>query len=147
LRKISRSYTAREYAYFIGFLRSSLPWFCNSNGPRKRVLWGNAAPFPVVNIICGHWIRDVYRLRQPAGAQAAIRPPIPSRKYFRGASYQGWRRHACWLERWFAVLTHHRVRWRGSKGGLFFVDRRKLLAARLSRMKRHGLADEAIAAL
>jgi hypothetical protein len=54
-----RRYSPREYARFVAFLRSILPWFCNSNGPQKRVLWGNPAPFPAVNIICGHWMRDV----------------------------------------------------------------------------------------
>jgi hypothetical protein len=82
-----RHYEPREFAFLMGFLRSRLPWFCNSNGPRKRVLWGNPAPFPVVNIIRGNWITDVYRLKTQ-GAHAALRPPIPKGRYFTDAGYQ-----------------------------------------------------------
>jgi hypothetical protein len=36
---------------------------------------------------------------------------------------------------------------RGSRGGLFFVDRRKLLADKLRRLRDRGIADEPIARL
>ena len=29
-------------AYFVCCLRTLFPWFCNANGPKGRVLWGNA---------------------------------------------------------------------------------------------------------
>ncbi len=141
-----QDYTAREYAYFMGFLRSILPWFCNSNGPQKRVLWGNPAPFAVVNIIAGNWMLDVYRLKNE-GAAAVVRPPIAAGKYFQNGPYQGTRETARWPERLLAHLTHRRIRLRGSKGGLFFVDRRELLAAKLARMEREGVADEPVAPL
>ena len=50
-----RDYDCAEFADLVSFLRLALPWFSNSNGPKKHVLWGNPAPYPVVNIITGHW--------------------------------------------------------------------------------------------
>ena len=87
-----RRYTARDYAYLMGFLRSVLPWFCNSNGPLKRVMWGNPSPFPVVNIIAGNWIDDVYRLKTEAGKQEVVRPPVRRGKYLHHGDYRGTRR-------------------------------------------------------
>jgi hypothetical protein len=142
-----RDYSTTDYAYFVGCLRTLFPWFCNSNGPQKRVLWGNPSPFPVANIITGNWIRDVYRLKRPGGAQAVVRPPVPRGRYFLGAPYRGWRREPLWPEKLLARYTHWRVRSRGARGGLFFVDRRRLLAEQLARLQEQGLADEPIAPL
>lgn len=142
-----RRYTAREYAYFVSFLRTIFPWFCNSNGPRKRVLWGNPSPFPVVNIIGGNWIRDVYQIKSEEGRAAVVRPPVPSQRYFQKGPYRGDRCEARWPEKLLAHWTTWRVRRRGSKGGLFFVDRRRLLAARLQREKAQGILDEPVSAL
>jgi hypothetical protein len=142
-----RRYTARDYAYLMGFLRSVLPWFCNSNGPLKRVMWGNPSPFPVVNIIAGNWITDVYALKTEAGKQEVVRPPVRRGKYLQHDEYRGTRREARWPEKLLALFANHRVRLRGSRGGLFFVDRRKLLAAKLERMRKAGIPDEPVAAL
>jgi hypothetical protein len=142
-----REYAPRDYAYFVGCLRTLLPWFCNSNGPHKRVLWGNPAPFPVANIITGNWIRDVYRLKRPGGAEAVVRPPVPPGCYFRAAPYRGWRREPLWPEKLLARYTHWRIRLRGPRGGLFFVDRRKLQADQLRRLRELGVPDEPIARL
>lgn len=125
-----RDYSPRAYAYFVGCMRTLLPWFCNSNGPLKRVLWGNPSPFPVANIITGHWIGDIYRLKQPGGAEAVVRPPIAAAEYFRQPPYRGWRREPLWPEKLLAQYTYWRIRLRGARGGLFFVDRRRLLAAK-----------------
>ncbi len=142
-----RRYTAREYAYFVAFLRTILPWFSNSNGPQKRVLWGNPSPFPVVNIICGNWMRDVYPLMTPGGAESVVRPPIPANKYFQHGVYQGVRREARWPEKLVAQFWYQRICMRGARGGLYFVDRRKLLAEKLERLRREGVTDEPIARL
>jgi hypothetical protein len=142
-----REYCTRDYAYFAGCMRTLFPWFCNSNGPRKRVLWGNPSPFPVANIITGNWIRDVYRLKRPGGAAAVVRPPIAIEKYFRAAPYEGSRREPRWPEKLLAQYTHWRIRLRGSRGGLFFVDRRKLIADKLEWMRQQGIPDEPIAHL
>jgi hypothetical protein len=142
-----RDYSTTDYAYFVGCLRTLFPWFCNSNGPQKRVLWGNPAPFPVANIITGNWIRDVYRLRRPGGAAAVVRPPVPRNRYFTAGPYRGWRREPLWPERLLARYTHWRIRRRGSRGGLFFVDRRRLIADQLRRLQEQGAADEPIAPL
>jgi hypothetical protein len=142
-----REYSARQYAYFVGCLRTLFPWFCNSNGPRKRVLWGNPSPFPVANIITGRWIGDVYRLKRPGGAGAVARPPIPAGKYFTAPPYPGSRRQPLWPERLLARYTYWRIRMRGSRGGLFFVDRRKLIADQLQSMRQQGIPDEPIARL
>jgi hypothetical protein len=140
-----RDYSTTDYAYFACFMRTLFPWFCNSNGPRKRVLWGNPSPFPVANLITGNWIRDVYRLKEPGGAAAVVRPPIPTDRYFTAPLYRGWRRQPLWPEKLLARYTNWRIRLRGARGGLFFVDRRKLLAEQLRRLAEQGVSDEPIA--
>ena len=122
-----RAYDREEFGRFVCVLRSVLPWFCNSNGPQRRVLWGNPAPYPVVNLITGHWIRDTRRLLDPRSQARVPRPPIPAGRYFQ-ATYRGWRRHALWPERLLARLTARRIDLRGARGNLFFVDERKLRA-------------------
>jgi hypothetical protein len=140
-----RDYSTTDYAYFTCCLRTLFPWFCNSNGPRKRVLWGNPSPFPVANLITGNWIRDVYRLKKPGGAAAVVRPAIDAGRYFVDGPYRGWRRTPLWPEKLLARYTNWRIRLRGSRGGLFFVDRRKLLASFLDRLQQAGIPDEPIA--
>jgi hypothetical protein len=142
-----RDYCPREYAFFVGCMRTLFPWFCNSNGPLKRVLWGNPSPFPVANIITGNWIRDIYRLKRPGGAAAVVRPPVAAGKYFLDGPYCGWRAEPLWPEKLLARYTHWRTRLRGSRGGLFFVDRRQLQADQLRHLAELGLPDEPIAAL
>jgi hypothetical protein len=140
-----REYSTRDYAYFACCLRTIFPWFCNSNGPEKRVLWGNPSPFPAANIITGNWIRDIYRLKKPGGAEAVVRPAIPAGRYFTAGPYHGWRSEPLWPEKLLARWTYWRIRMRGSRGGLFFVDRRQLLAEKLEQMQRQGIPDEPIA--
>jgi hypothetical protein len=139
-----REYHPRDYAYFVCCLRTLFPWFCNANGPRGRVLWGNAAPFPAANLITGNWIRDVYALKRPGGADAVVRPPVEKGKYFRG-EYGGGRRFVRWPEKFLAWATYWRVRLRGARGGMYFVDREAAYADHLERLKKHGVADEPIA--
>ncbi len=142
-----REYTAREFAYFTCALRTLFPWFCNANGPRGRVLWGNASPFPAANLITGHWARDVYALMRPGGAAAVVRPPIPAGDYFQAGPYGRGRRHYLWPERMLAWATYLRVRLRGPRGGMFFVDRRRVYADQIEGRRRQGLPDEPLAKL
>jgi hypothetical protein len=128
-----RDYSTREYAYFVCAIRTLFPWFCNSNGPRKRVLWGNPAPFAVANLITGYWARDVYALKTPGGAQRVVRPAIPAGQYFTMRNYITVQREYWWPDKTLARATHWRIRQRGVKGGLFFLDRRKVLDFQLSR--------------
>lgn len=122
-----RDYDRAEFARFVCFLRSVLPWFSNSNGPKRRVLWGNPAPYAVVNIITGNWIRDTRLILDARGREIVARPPIEPGLYFQGV-YRGWRRHVLWPERLLARLTDRRIRARGAKGNLYFVDARALRA-------------------
>jgi hypothetical protein len=140
-----REYKTREFAYFACSLRTLFPWFCNANGPRGRVLWGNAAPFPAANLITGAWVRDVYALKRPGGAAAVVRPPVPAGAYFQGGPYRGGRRQAAWPERLLAWATYWRIRLRGGKGGMYFVDRRDVYADQIECRRKLGLADEPIA--
>ncbi len=140
----TRNYHPREYAYFVCCLRTLFPWFCNANGPRGRVLWGNAAPFAAANLITGRWAADVYALKQPGGAEAVIRPPITPGTYFQG-EYGGGRRFVRWPEKLLAWATYWRIRLRGGKGGMFFVDRTRVYADQLDRRQRNGIPDEPIA--
>jgi hypothetical protein len=142
-----RNYDLVEYAYFVAFIRTVLPWFCNSNGPRQRVLWGNPAPYPVVNLITGNWIRDTYRVKTEQGRREIVRPPIEQGQYFQDGPYQGTRTTVRWPEKTLAVFTYYRIRARGARGGLFFVNRKKLIAVTLRRQRERGVADKPIARL
>lgn len=142
----TRNYHPRDYAYFVCAVRTLFPWFCNANGPRGRVLWGNAAPFAAANLITGRWIGDVYALKKPGGLERVVRPAVEVRKFFRGG-YGGGRRHARWPEKLLAWATYWRIRLRGGKGGMFFVDRTRVYADQLDRRTRNGLADQPIARL
>ncbi len=122
----TRDYDVAEFAFLVSFLRLAVPWFSNSNGPRKHVLWGNPAPFPVVNIITGFWKTDTYRLKTRPNSLDLVRETIPAGRYFQHERYRGSRERARWPEKLLAVYTYLRIRARGARGGLFFVDRRKL---------------------
>lgn len=120
----ARSYDRQEFAEFVCFLRSVLPWFSNSNGPARRVLWGNASPYAAVNTITGSWIRTVRQIAR-GEADLAVRPPITA-QYFAGGPYRGSRDAALWHERMLARITEWRIDRRGAREGLFFVDKRRL---------------------
>ena len=123
-----RDYDREAFAEFVCFLRTVLPWFSNSNGPKKFVLWGNPAPYPAVNTITGHWIGDCRALKKPAARLTVARPPIPVGEYFQGAPYCGERETVRWPERLLARFTRDRIRLRGARENLYFVDKRKLKA-------------------
>lgn len=115
-------YDPGELAELVCAMRSLLPWFSNSQGPKRRVLWGNPSPHPLIAVITGAWIADVRALL--AGRPAA-RPPIEPGRYFRG-SYRGWRDRALAPERALAWATERRIRARGARENLFFVDATRL---------------------
>ena len=119
-----RTYDHDEFAAFVAFLRTQLPWFSNSNGPGRRVLWGNPSPYAAVNTITGNWMRTV-RLIAAGRADEAVRPPIARGAYFQGA-YAGPRDRASWIERGLARATRARIALRGAREGLFFIDKRRL---------------------
>lgn len=136
-----REYSPLEYAYFSCCMRTVFPWFCNPNGPRDKVLWGNAAPFPAANLITGRWINDVQALREPGGAEKVIRPPLPAGVYFQAGGYGIGREEAVFPERLLALATYWRVRFRGQRAGMFFVDRRKAYADQIRNRARRGKPD------
>ncbi len=138
----NRDYCPREYAYLSCCMRTHFRWFCNPNGPQERVLWGNAAPFPAANLITGHWSDDVYALRRPGGSDKVVRPPIETSQYFQDDDYAQGRDHAAWPEKALAWANYYRVKLRGRKGGMFFVDRRKVYADQISSRHARGLYDE-----
>ncbi len=121
-----RDYDRLEFARFVCFMRSVFPWFSNSNGPKKFVLWGNPSPYPAVNTITGNWITDCRALKSEAGRQSVARPPIPSKEYFQDGPYQGTRDTTRWPEHLLALFTEKRIRFRGEKENLYFVDKRKI---------------------
>lgn len=118
-----RDYTHDEFAAFVAFLRTQLPWFSNSNGPGRRVLWGNPSPYAAVNTITGNWMRTVRAIAAGRADDAAL-PPIRA-PYFRG-TYAGPRDTATRLERALAHATRWRIDLRGAREGLFFIDKRLL---------------------
>ena len=121
-----RDYDRDAFARFVCFMRTTFPWFSNSNGPKKFVLWGNPSPYPAVNTITGNWIGDCRALNHDSGRRTVARPPIPSNTYFRGGPYLGNRAVTRWPENLLAWITHKRIRVRGEKENLYFVDKRKL---------------------
>lgn len=121
-----REYDREEFAGFVCFLRTIFPWFSNSNGPKKFVLWGNPSPYPAVNTITGNWIGDCRALKTAAGRTNVARPPIPARSYFQNGPYRGERNTTLWPERLLARFTDRRIRLRGARENLYFVDKRKL---------------------
>jgi len=140
-----REYQPRDYAYFSCCMRTVFPWFCNPNGPKQNVLWGNAAPFPAANLITGRWVRDVYALKKPGGAEAVARPAITPDTYFQAEEYANGRCGPTVVEKALAWLTYWRVRLRGRKGGMFFVDRRTVYADRIDNRQARGVPDGPLA--
>jgi hypothetical protein len=121
-----RDYDRREFGRFVCFMRTIFPWFSNSNGPKKFVLWGNPSPYPAVNTITGNWMRDCRLLQHEEGRTQAPRPPIPTANYFQDGPYCGDRSTTRWPENLLAAFTDVRIRSRGEKENLYFVDKRKL---------------------
>jgi hypothetical protein len=121
-----RNYDRAAFARFVCFMRTIFPWFSNSNGPKKFVLWGNPAPYPAVNTITGHWIRDCRLLKTAEGRTTVARPPIPAGRYFQDGPYRGERSTTLWPEHLLARFTEKRIALRGERENLFFVDKRKL---------------------
>ena len=123
-----RDYDRQEFARLVCFMRSVLPWFSNSNGPKKFVLWGNPSPYPAVNTITGNWIADCRALKTHEGRTKVARQPIPSTRYFQNGPYRGERSATRWPEHLLALFTEKRIALRGEKENLYFVDKRKLNA-------------------
>ena len=120
-----RDYDRTQFARFVCFMRTTFPWFSNCNGPKKFVLWGNPSPYPAVNTIAGHWIRETRALKTEQGRWVVARPPV-SQKYFQNGPYFGERETTRWPENLLAMLTNKRIGLRGERENLYFVDKRKL---------------------
>lgn len=120
-----KNYDRVELLQFVCFLRTMFPYFSNSNGNKKRIGWGNPAPYPSINTITGHWKKDTYKFYDREKLKSVCRPPI-TKKYFQAKSYYGIRDHARWPEIWLAEFTDNRILSRKEKGNLFFVDLRKI---------------------
>ena len=121
-----RDYDRDAFARYVCFMRTIFPWFSNSNGPKKFVLWGNPSPYPAVNTITGSWIRDCRLLKSESGRRAVARPPIPQGRYFQDGPYHGDRNTTLWPEHLLARFTEKRITLRGGQENLYFVDKRKL---------------------
>lgn len=119
-----RRYDPIEYAYFSGFMMACFPWFANVNGPGKKVMWGNPAPYPAMNIITGNWVRDVDNLRR-GHPERIVKPALVAGQYFRG-TYGAPAAPYTLPERLIAYLENEWVRRRGFNAGLFFIDRKKI---------------------
>jgi hypothetical protein len=131
-------YDPREYAHLSCCMRTMFHWFCNPNGPQRRVLWGNLSPFAAANLITGHWADDVYALASPDGPARVVRPSIASDLYLQNGPYQGSRATAKWPEKLLAKINDARIRLRGKKAGMFFVDRRKVYQDQIAARERNG---------
>lgn len=121
----NKNYDRVEYLEFVCFLRTIFPWFSNTNGNKKRIGWGNPAPYPSVNTITGYWMVDTYKIYTENGRATVCRTPI-TKKYFTKSVYAGVRSEVLPEEKFLAEFTNNRVIARGEKGNMFFVDLRKL---------------------
>jgi hypothetical protein len=121
----NKNYDPKEYLEFVCFLRSIFPWFSNTNGNKKRIGWGNPAPYPATNTITGFWKDDLYKFYSEKGLKTLCRKPIEV-KYFSKKEYFGPRDFTYPEEKYLARFTDNRVQARGAKGNMFFVDLRKL---------------------
>lgn len=137
-----REYRPMDFADLSCCMRTYFPWFCNPNGPQAKVIWGNKSPFAAANLITGHWSTDVYRLKQVGGASVVARPAIEIDKYMKSSPYVGCRDHACLPERLLAWAHHLRVSFRGKRGGMFFIDRRKVYTERSIKLPLDQVPDE-----
>lgn len=117
-----RDYDPVAFAYFSSFVMTHFPWFANTNGSRRRIMWGNASPYPALNIINGAWYDDISVLRK-GDVHQIIRQPLKAGIYFPG-EYGVPARAYHFIERMHAYLINGWVRRRGFKAGLYFVDRR-----------------------
>ena len=119
-----RSYDPQEYAWFVAFVRSRLPWYANPNGPtQKRVLWGTASPYPAVNPINGSWIGDMVRLAR--GEEPPVRPAIAPGRWFQG-HYRGNQPSYPFLVRFHAWASYLIIAMRGFQGGMLFTSRQRI---------------------
>ncbi|OUR97080.1 hypothetical protein A9Q84_12170 [Halobacteriovorax marinus] len=122
----NKNYDREKLLEFACFMRTMFPFFSNSNGNRKRIGWGNPAPYAAINTITGNWKRDTYKFYSKESALTAPREPVSS-KYFRESShYKSKRSRALAPEIMMAKFTNERVLARGERGNLFFVDLRKV---------------------
>lgn len=121
----NRNYEPKEYLEFVCFLRSIFPWFSNTNGNKRRIGWGNPAPYPATNTITGFWKDDLYKFYSAEKRKLLCRKPI-TKKYFNEENYFGNRDFTYPEEKFLANFTDKRVIARGPKGNMFFVDLRKL---------------------
>ena len=123
------------YAYCIGCLRGQLPWFSNGNGPTgKPVLWGNAAPYPVINLINGAWMADLWQLFRTG--VAPTRPPAQGDAFV--GPFGAGRRHFTFGDRLSAWLQYQDIRARGFKGQLVFTHRKLIEPQRVHEYREAG---------
>ncbi len=120
-----RTYDPTEYAWFVTYLRSRVPWYANPNGPTpKRVLWGTPSPYAAVNPINGSWVGDVWTLTKP-DAKPLVRPPIEKGHWFQGI-YRGNQPNYSFLVRFHAWFSYLYVKVRKFQGGLLFTSRKRI---------------------
>jgi rSAM/selenodomain-associated transferase 2 len=129
-----RKYDPTEFAWFVAFIRSVLPWYVNGNGPtKKRVLWGTPAPYANVNPISGSWIFDMVKLYKKRYNEL-VREPIEKDKYFRGV-YRGTQPYYSAQVRFHAWAIGKIIWIRGFQGGMFFTRRKKIEPKNLEKYK------------
>lgn len=124
----NKNYDRQEYLEFVCFMRTMFPYFSNSNGNKKRIGWGNVAPYPSVNTITGYWKNDTYKFYNKESVRKTLaRKPISKRYFGESKDYVMNRTEVRYPERYLANFTNDRVLARGEKGNMFFVDLRKLV--------------------
>jgi hypothetical protein len=134
-----RDYDPTDYAHFLGFVRATIPWYANANGPKKKVLWGTPSPYAVVNPINGTWSDQLYQLRN-GDIEGIVRPPIEAGKYFKD-DYKGDRDEATLLEKLHTWGIYNLIKLRGFQGGFVFSDRKVIEPAKYEDYLKTGGKD------
>ena len=107
-------------------MRSQLKWYGNANGPKKKVLYGVKAAYPVINVINGYWVRDMDALRS-GDIISIVRKPI-TRSYFTGTYPVQLQTYNLWHKA-LAYFNYLVLKPRGFQGGMVFT-KRKLIEPR-----------------
>lgn len=132
-----RDYNEDEYAYFLGVVRSSLPWYANANGPKKKVLWGSVSPYATINIINGNYFKHIQALEE-GNTPLVVMPGLQNKSYFQN-TYNGFKDSPGYVEKLFAWINYMNIQRRGFQSNMAFTPREQI------EPKRKLEYDEALA--
>jgi hypothetical protein len=139
-----RDVNPEEYAFLLGFIRGHLKWYANANGPGQRILYGGPSAYPIINVINGNWVRDMYAIEK-GDVESVVMEPIKN-KYFNNV-YQGSRENFGIAEKALIYFNYLLVKARGFQGGIVFTNRKLIepeKALEYEKQIKDGLTPEMV---